>query len=192
MHSLQVLLPTMLLIALGTGLAWIQFLGRPFIRELNKLAFWVALPALVFRAAAHAGSPSLQTLVLIGAVAIPTVLAGVIAWATARGVRMPDSARSTFVATSFFGNLAYIGIPILAHSLGRVALGEAPELLATAVIVMTAMTVINNALAVEVFQGGKFHPLELARHVFANPMVLAGGLGILYGMIGFEIAPPFD
>ena len=105
---------------------------------------------------------------------------------------MPDSARSTFVATSFFGNLTYIGIPVLAHSLGQVALGEAPELLATAVIVMTAMTVINNALAVAVFQGGKFHPLSLTHHVFANPMALAGCLGILYGMIGFEITPAFD
>ena len=129
---------------------------------------------------------------LIGSVAVPTVLAGAIAWGTARGVRMPDSVRSTFIATSFFGNLTYIGIPVLAHSLGQVALGEAPELLATAVIVMTAMTVINNALAVAVFQGGKFHPLSLTHHVFANPMALAGCLGILYGMIGFEITPAFD
>ena len=32
-----------------------------------------ALPALVFRAAAHAGSPTFETLVLIGAVAVPLV-----------------------------------------------------------------------------------------------------------------------
>lgn len=69
----------MLLIALGAGLAWIRFLGRPFIGELNKLAFWIALPCLVFRAAAHAGSPNLQTLVLIGAVTVPTLLIAVFA-----------------------------------------------------------------------------------------------------------------
>jgi predicted permease len=192
MHILQVLAPTMMLIAFGAGLAWIRFLGRPFIGELNKLAFWVALPALVFRAAAHAGSPSLQTLVLIGAVAVPTVCVGVVSWITAHGMKMPASSKNTFVATSFFGNLAYIGIPILAHSLGRVALGEAPELLATAVIVMTAMTVLNNALAVAVFQGGKFQPVALAKHVFANPMVIAGCLGMVYGTTGFPITPAVD
>ena len=192
MHILQVLAPSMMLIALGAGLAWIRFLGKPFIGELNKLAFWVALPSLIFRAAAHAGKPSLGTLVLIGAVAAPTFLAALLAWLAVRVSSVPASARSTFVASSFFGNLAYIGIPILAHSLGRIALGDAPEMLATAVIVMTAMTVINNALAVAVFQGGKFDPVSLARHVLVNPLVIAGCLGILYGMSGLAVLPAPD
>jgi malate permease and related proteins len=192
MHILQVLAPSMMLIALGAGLAWIRFLGKPFIGELNKLAFWIALPSLIFRAAAHAGSPKSGTLVLIGAVAAPTVIAALLAWLAARVTRIPASARSTFVATSFFGNLAYIGIPILAHSLGRIALGDAPELLATSVIVMTAMTVMNNALAVAVFQGGKFDALSLARRVLVNPMVIAGCLGILYGMSGLAVPPAPD
>jgi len=182
----------MMLIALGAGLAWIRFLGKPFIGELNKLAFWIALPSLIFRAAAHAGSPTSGTLVLIGAVAVPTFVAALLAWLVARVTRIPASARSTFVASSFFGNLAYIGIPILAHSLGRIALGDAPELLATSVIVMTAMTVINNALAVAVFQGGKFDALSLARRVLVNPLVIAGCLGILYGMSGRAVPPAPD
>ena len=192
MHILQVLAPSMMLIALGAGLAWIRFLGKPFIVELNKLAFWIALPSLIFRAAAHAGSPTAATLVLIGAVAAPTVLAALLGWLAAGVTRIPVSARSTFVASSFFGNLAYIGIPILAHSLGRIALGDAPELLATSVIVMTAMTVINNALAVAVFQGGKFDALSLARRVLVNPLVIAGCLGILYGMSGLAVPPAPD
>ena len=192
MHILQVLAPSMMLIALGAGLAWIRFLGKPFIGELNKLAFWIALPSLIFRAAAHAGSPTFGTLVLGGAVAAPTVAAALLAWLVAGMTRIPTSARSTFVASSFFGNLAYIGIPILAHSLGRIALGDAPELLATSVIVMTAMPVINNALAVAVFQGGKFDALSLARHVLVNPLVIAGCLGILYGMSGLAVPPAPD
>ncbi|MEI8387174.1 MAG: AEC family transporter [Verrucomicrobiota bacterium] len=192
MHILQVLAPSMMLIALGAGLAWIRFLGKPFIGELNKLAFWIALPSLVFRAAAHAGKPSLWTLALIGAVTVPTVLAALLAWLVARAARVPASARSTFIASSFFGNLAYIGIPILAHSLGRIALGDAPELLATSVIIMTAMIVVNNALAVAVFKGGKFDPLSLARNVFVNPLVISGCLGILYGMSGLAVPPAPD
>jgi predicted permease len=187
MHIIEVLAPVVILIALGYGLGWIRFLGRPFIGELNKLAFWIALPALVFRAAAHAGKPTLATLVLIGVIAGATVLAALVAWAVSRAVRIPRAASGTFVATSFFGNLAYIGIPILAHSLGRISLGDAPEMLASAVIAMTAMTVINNALAVAVFQSGKLDPLALARHVLVNPLVVAGCLGILFGMSGLPV-----
>ena len=187
MHILQVLGPSMILIALGAGLAWIKFLGKPFIGELNKLAFWIALPSLIFRDSAHAGSPSFGTLVLIGAVAAPTVLTAALAGLIGGVTRIPTSARSTFVASSFFGNLAYIGIPILAHSLGRIALGDAPELLASSLIVMTAMIVFNNAIAVAVFQRGKFDPFSLARHVLVNPLVIAGCLGIFYGMSGLPI-----
>ncbi|MFZ4774396.1 MAG: AEC family transporter [Terrimicrobiaceae bacterium] len=192
MHILEVLSPTMLLIAIGMGLAWIKFLGRPFIGELNKLAFWIALPALVFRAAAHAGSPTFETLVLIGAVAVPTILAALVSWMVVLATRIPESARSTFIASSFFGNLAYIGIPIIAHSLGRIALGDAPELMASSVIVMTAMTVINNALAVAVFQGGKFDPLSLMRRVLVNPLVISGCLGILYAISGLKVPHAAD
>ncbi len=192
MHILEVLSPTMLLIAIGMGLAWIKFLGRPFIGELNKLAFWIALPALVFRAAAHAGSPTVETVILIGAVAAPTVLAALVSWMVVLATRIPASARSTFIASSFFGNLAYIGIPIIAHSLGRIALGEAPELMASSVIVMTAMTVLNNALAVAVFQGGKFDPLSLMRHVLVNPLVISGCLGILYAISGLKVPHAAD
>jgi len=192
MHILEVLSPTMLLIAIGMGLAWIKFLGRPFIGELNKLAFWVALPALIFRAAAHAGSPTFGTLVLIGAVAAPTILAALVSWVVVLATRIPASAQSTFVASSFFGNLAYIGIPIIAHSLGRIALGDAPELMASSVIVMTAMTVINNALAVAVFQRGRFDPFSLMRHVLVNPLVISGCLGILYGVSGLQVPHAAD
>ena len=57
---------------------------------------------------------------------------------------------------------------------------------------MTAMTVINNALAVAVFQGGKFDALSLARRVLVNPLVIAGCLGILYGMSGRAVPPAPD
>jgi predicted permease len=192
MHILQVLAPTMILLALGAGLAWIKFLGKPFIGQLNRLAFWIALPALIFRASAHAGTPSLQTLVLIGVITAATVLTALLTWGIARGARVADSARSTFIASAYFGNLAYIGIPIIAHSLGRIALGDAPELLASSVIIMTAMIVINNAISVAIFQGGKFDPLPLARHVLVNPLVIAGCLGILVGSSGLAVPEAFD
>ncbi len=192
MHIVAVLAPVFLLIALGAGLAAIHFLGRNFIGELNKLAFWVALPALIFRAAAHAGHPPPITLWLIGVITAATlaVLAGSALLSRLTG--LPAESRPTFVATAFFGNLAYIGIPILAHSLGHVALGDAPELLATAVLVMTAMTVINNALAATTFQGRDLKPGPFVRRVLLNPLVIAGTLGLLYGLTGAAIPPALD
>ncbi len=44
----ETLAPILLLIALGSLLAHLRFLGRDFIADLNKLVFWVTLPALIF------------------------------------------------------------------------------------------------------------------------------------------------
>jgi hypothetical protein len=192
MHIFDVLAPTMAMIALGAWLGWIRFLGKPFIGELNKLAFWVALPSLIFRAAAHAGSPSMQSLVFVGVITAATLLTVAVAWAVAAGIRIPSSSRGTFVASSFFGDLAYIGLPILAHSLGPVALGDSPELLATALIAMTGMTVFNNALAASLFRKERFEIRGLVRLIVTNPIVIAGCLGIGYGMTGLSVPYVFD
>lgn len=94
--------------------------------------------------------------------------------------------------SSFFGNLAYIGLPILAHSLGPVALGDSPELLATALIAMTVMTVFNNALAASLFRKERFEIRGLVRLIVTNPIVIAGCLGIGYGMTGLSVPYVFD
>ena len=51
MLLVDTLAPLVLLIVLGAGLARIRFLGPAFIADLNKLAFWIALPALLFTSA---------------------------------------------------------------------------------------------------------------------------------------------
>ncbi len=62
----ETLAPLVLIIALGTVLAKIKFLGHDFMNDLNKLAFWVALPALLFTSASHAIEPGGQLIRLMG------------------------------------------------------------------------------------------------------------------------------
>lgn len=187
MHIFNTLAPVMLLILLGIGLARIRFLGTSFIGELNKLTFWVALPALVFRAAATAGTPPPASGWIALTVIVSTVAALGLSGVLARFLRLPAASRRTFVECAFFGNLAYIGLPILAHSLGLASTGENPELLATAAISMTAMTIANVLLAGLVLQPGGARWGGLARRVAFNPVVLAGTLGLAVGAGGLHV-----
>ena len=192
MHIFNVLIPVMLLIALGSVLARIDFMGRELIGGLNKLTYWVALPALIFRAAASAGTPPMNSVWIAVAVGAATFIALGIAVAAAAIMKQPAHMRRTFVECAFFGNLAYIGLPILAHSLGLVSIGERPELLATTVIAMTILTVVNNLLVLVVLQPRGVTPLHMVQRLAFNPVVMGGILGIAWGAAGLGLPVAVD
>jgi predicted permease len=184
------LVPLILLIGLGALLSHLQFLGKAFVADLNKLAFWIALPALLFRSAAHAGEPGVQTgqllMILLGA----TILGCGAGYLLCAVFRVPSASRGTLVQAGFRGNLAYIGIPLL--SFGLPAMGAGPQAFRTAVVVMTCMMVFFNFLAVLVLTRGRFDFREAARSIVTNPLLVSGLLGLAVAFSGFEIPLVFD
>jgi len=170
------LAPLILLIVLGTVLAHIKFLGREFMADLNRFAFWIALPALLFTSANHAEEPGSQMwrllLVMIGA----TLLIILFAWGLGLAMGMPRHARSTFMQAGFRGNLTYIGIPVLAYSLG----GDR-RAMASAVIVMVLCMAFYNIMAVIVLHSGSQHGSDwkkALRSIATNPLLISGLLGL--------------
>lgn len=192
MHIVNVLAPIMLILGLGALLGRRNFLGKGFIAELNKLTFWVALPALIFRASATAGHPVPSTGTMILVIAGATVLMVGVCHACALALRVPTGSAPTFAVAGFVGNLAYIGLPVLVHSLGFVSIGAAPQMLASAVVTMTVLTILNNALAVTVLQRTPMGVGRMVHHVLLNPIVLAGTVGLAYGMAGWNLPVVLD
>ncbi len=192
MNTFQILAPLLGLIGIGAGLRSIHFLGPPFIRELNKLAFWVALPSVVFRSAVNAGPPGSGMVVLFGVLLAATVGVLLLGLAAASAFRLRDGRKRTFVAVTFFGNVAYIGIPVLAHSLGDDATGATPALLSVSVILMTALVVVNNALAAVTFESGFRDVGSFLRHVLLNPLVVSGVAGVGLAAAGVTLPVVVD
>ena len=180
---LETLAPLALLIALGSVLAHIKFLGETFIADLNKLAFWVALPAMIFTSASNETGAAGQVWTIFSVLVGATLLISLIAWAASYALGLPDNARGTLAQSSFRGNLAYIGIPVLTNSLALTAPANAKEILTTVVIVMVLTTAFYNILAVIVLQAsqrstssGNF--AKTLRSIATNPLMLAGLLGL--------------
>jgi predicted permease len=180
---LETLAPLALLILLGSVLAHIRFLGEPFIADLNKLAFWIALPALIFTSAGG-GSLAGGTVgpifaVLLGA----TLLNTLIAWGASYALRMPATARGTLAQSAFRGNLAYIAVPVLANSFGT----NYPALSA-GVIAMVLTMAVYNILAVVVLQASrpsasKGDGRRMVRSIATNPLLIAGLLGLIVPLL---------
>jgi malate permease and related proteins len=188
MVLVDTLAPLVLLIALGAALARIRFLGSVFIADLNKLAFWIALPALLFTAASGAAPPDSSTIRLFAVLVIGTGFITLLAYAASVVLRMPASARGTLMQAAFRGNLAYIGIPVLAYSLSESPTESSDRALATAVIVMVLTMALYNILAVIVLQSSVHAPGGIdwrrsALSIFSNPLLLAGLLGLIVPLL---------
>lgn len=186
MIVLDTLLPLVLLIALGAGLARIGFLGRPFMADLNRLAFWIALPALLFTSAGNAAPADARLPPLLGVLLAGTALIAAAAAAVGRFGGLPPAARGTLVQAAFRGNLAYIGVPVLSTSLGgdSAALGRA-------VVVMVLMMAVYNVLAVIVLTSGAAttagSPPRMLRSIATNPLLIAGLLGLAVPFSGIAL-----
>ncbi len=192
MLLVDTLAPLVLLIVLGAGLAHIRFLGPVFMADLNKLAFWIALPALLFTSANNAAAPDAQTWRLLAVLFAATVLITLVALAASFAWRMPGVVRGTLMQSAFRGNLAYIGIPVLAYSFSETQADGGNRAMATAVIVMVLTMAFYNILAVIVLQASNHSAKsadwrQLTRAIATNPLLLAGMLGLLVPLLGVTL-----
>jgi predicted permease len=190
------LLPLILLIGLGATLSRIRFLGQQFAADLNKLAFWIALPALLFRSAAGASEATAATWWLLGVMLVGTLGVSLLGWGWSRFVGIPTAAQGTFVQSAFRGNLAFIGIPVLAASVVDAPESIRVSVLAAGVIVMALTMAFYNVLAVIVLQasrpGGGAGAGALVWPIVTNPLLLAGLSGLGLAVAGVRLPAFLD
>jgi predicted permease len=173
------LLPVMLMILLGAALRAMHFLPEACFHGLNKLAFWVGLPCMLFLDIAGASASGAVTLRIAAAILGGSLLAGLCAWAVAALWHLPQPTLRAFVQGAFRGNLAYVGIPVVYF-----ALDADPEARAVAVLALApTIPLFNVACVLVLLKPGEGHwaqrlgktLLEIAR----NPLIIACLLGLL-------------
>lgn len=192
MFLVETLAPILLLIGLGSALAHLRFLGREFMADLNKLVFWIALPALIFVSVAGIERPAPRVGSLIAVTAGATLLVAALGWMVGRRLRLPPSSNGSLVQAAFRGNLAYIGIPVLTYAFAELSPAQREEELAIALLVMTPLMALYNVLAVIVLEGSQHRmtirvlPL-IARGIATNPLILASLGGLLFPLFGWHL-----
>ncbi len=193
METFAIVAPILLLVLLGAVLARVRFLGTVFIADLNKLAFYIALPALVFHSVAHADKPGPQTLHLFGLLVLVTLVGAAAGWGAALLLGGPPALRGTLAQAAFRGNLAYIGVPVLSYAFD--ARGPGREAFATGVVVMTALMAFFNILAVVVLKCSSPRRAGIGDALWAiatNPLLIAGVAGLVVGLAGWRLPLVFD
>lgn len=182
--ALNTLFPVFSLITLGYALGRGGFFDYPFLEAYNRLLFYVCLPALIVSSILGARELPEDSLNLLGAMFLVTILGIFLARIIARlrGLR-PDQI-GTFVQGSFRGNLAFVGIPVITYSLRSAPTESVQAALTQAIFVFAPTMVLFNFAAVLLLvrpdesTRGATRLRQTAGKVLLNPLILASLLGV--------------
>jgi len=192
----NILAPVFLLIALGAVLQKTKFVSVDFLKEANRVTYWLGLPALLFSQLAgsfhQAAGAGLMLGVMLAATGL-SVLAGYLAvWL----LRVPGAVGGTFVQGGFRGNLAFVGLPII-YSMPDSPLAWGVSVRTAAIVTVAPMMVVYNIVGVVVLLlsqhrlgWGMVRPF--LKQLATTPPLLATLAGIVYALAGWTLPPAVD
>jgi predicted permease len=193
---LNTLAPVFLLIAVGAALQASGFVSDGFLKEANRVTYWLGLPALLFSQLAgsfqHAGGTGVIFTVMLGATMLTILAAYTVAWL----LKVPGAAMGTFVQGGFRGNLAFVGLPVI-FSLPDTPLAGGLSVRTAAVLTVAPMMVFYNVAGVVVLLLSQ-HRLgwgmvkPFAKQLITTPPLIATLAGIGWALGGWTMPPAVD
>lgn len=193
---LNTLAPVFLLVALGALLQRTAFVSASFLKEANRVTYYLGLPALLFSQLAGSFHEAAGARPMLGAMLGATLGGIAVAYAVAWVMRVPEAAAGTFVQGAFRGNLAFVGLPIV-FTLPEVAIGGGLTTRSAAVIVVAPMMVFYNVAAVVVLLLSQ-HPLSwkmawpFLKQLGTTPPLLATIAGVSCALLGWKLPASVD
>jgi predicted permease len=181
---LNLLGPIFLLIALGAALQKGGMFSPEVIAGVNRLLYWVGLPAAVFHSLATAGRVGAEAGGIVAVLALGTVVVLLLVLGLGRLLGVGTGDLGTFLQAGFRGNLSFVGLPLLLTVPGI------PQ--AAAILALAPILVLYNALAVTALlmsrpQPGRRVSVAVVLGIGRNPIILASLAGWAWHAAGWPL-----
>ncbi|MDW7711248.1 MAG: AEC family transporter [Deferrisomatales bacterium] len=179
MEPLLRVLPVFAVILLGlAGRRW-GLLPDTFQDPANRLAYYLAVPALIFLTVAAAPFREVFRPDWIAAALGATVLCWGAALVVSRLLGLSEGGRATFAQASIHSNLGYIGLAVAYYGLGDRGLQVAGVFAAFFMLLNNGLSVI----ALTRYGRGAPSVWALGRRVVFQPVILASLLGLAWSWL---------
>lgn len=183
MISANAVLPMCLVMALGYGTRRLGWLRREEISTINKIAFRIFLPCLLYYNIYCSDlSGSFDPLLMAYAVGGVLLTFGLALGYTLLTEKLPER-RGVLIQGMFRSNYVIMGIPVATALFGADQLGTVSILIAVIVPLFNMLAVV----VLEVFRGQKPKPLHILGQIAKNPLVIGSVLGILTLVAGIRL-----
>jgi hypothetical protein len=174
---LKTILPIFVIIFLGWGLRHIHFMQEGFLKPANRLVYYVAIPAMIFREIAEAELVQHFSLTLVAATLAPLILIALIGIILVRGIKLQPYQVGSFLQCSFHGNLGYIGLAVSFYFLGDEGFTRASILAGFVILLQNFLSVV----ALSRFNkepNKKISTRSVIRRVLLNPIIISAMAGM--------------
>jgi len=183
---LNIVLPVFLVIALGTLLRRLELIDAVFLRQTNRLVYYVCLPILLFYkiGTADFGRSFNGALVVATIASVAVMFVVAYAWGALR--RYPPPVRGVFAQGAFRGNIAYVGLAIVLNAYGETGLTRAGILMGFLVPFLNLFAITALLLphrGADTQHGAGF----MLRQLLLNPLIIASALGIAWSFFGLPL-----
>ncbi len=183
---IHTIVPIFLIILMGAVIRSKGFLSTNLTEALNRLVYYVAIPAMIFKAVAEASFQDHFDYVLLAGTLIPVIVVFFIALFAGRLLSVPRTEMGTFLQSSYHGNLGYIGFAVTFYFIGK-------EALTTASILAGFLTSLQNFLSILGLQTyskqvkGRQQFWYIIKSFVLNPIILSAVAGIVLSLMGIGL-----
>ncbi len=175
--------PLFLIILLGFVLMRMEVVRAGWVDILNKYALWIGLPSLIFVALVRLDFRFSEygTLIILNSAYLVCCI--FLAFPLSIIFKTTLKTRRTLFLLLGFGNISYLGIPLLSSALGPDAIG--PAILLSAVYPFWMFTLAIGLI--EITGHENLHILIIIRRLVTNPLLIAVFIGILVSWLKIPV-----
>ncbi len=181
MHIINTIIPIFVLIVLGWFAGKRGYLPASFLGPANRLVFYLAIPAMIFRALSKTDFHAEFDLQVVAGTLLALIIVFAVAWGVCAMLHLKRGQKGTFIHTTFHGNLGYIGFAVVYYFLGAQGLARAS-------IIASFVILVQNFLAGFVLQvhssdvRSHFQNLRTMILILGNPVIISAVAGILFSI----------
>lgn len=190
MQVLTTIAPIFAVIGLGYIARTKGFIANAFLGPANRIVFYLALPALVFRAVSNASFQNdFNSQVLIVTLAATTSMY-FCGWIVTRFATWESRRNGSFILCVGHGNHGYVGIPIAFYYLGENGFAKAA-------IIAGFLFIVQNMLSVLTMQANDVSRdtsgsriLPVVKNLLGNPIIVSAFAGMAVSLSGLVLPQP--
>jgi predicted permease len=185
------IIPIFALVILGWFSRQRGFTPPEFLSSANRLVYYLAIPAMIFRSVSRASLKNEFNLpvVLITLLTILTVFA--LSWWMCRVMRIARPTRGTFIQSAIHGNLGYIGLAVAFYYLGQSGLVRA-SLLAGFIMILQNLLAVIALLVHGPGADASRRYTALSGKIAGNPVILSALAGMAFSALNLSMPMVLD
>jgi malate permease and related proteins len=191
MSILTTIVPIFAIIALGWFARVKGFLPADFIGPANRLVYYWAIPAMIFRSIYQGSFKTLFNPKVLGISLFCIFGVFLTAWCIGILAGIKRKQLGSFIQSSFHGNLGYIGLAVSYYYFGN-------DGFVKAVIMAGFIMILQNFLAVVILRiysddsSVRMNFKSVLSGIIANPVILSAMAGIFISIMEFSIPTVID